>query len=431
MNAVQLLCTADVHLGRRPSGLPAGTDTATHSPRVGLEQVVDTAIQRGVDAVVVAGDLVDRERRYAEAYGVVEQAADTLDAAGVAFVCVAGNHDHDVLPRLADDIDGLQLLGRDGEWEQTTVETDGVELRLDGWSFPRRHWRESPLASGGFDSVSSDDGTPRVGVVHADTSGADRYAPIDGEELATTGHDAWLLGHLHSPGHRQETPPVLYPGSLQPLDRTETGRHGAWELRVDRDGTVTTDRLTTATVQFESVTVSTSPSDGFADVVDTVHQRVRDRAVEQVVGADLFVADLTVKGRTDAHAVLLDRQRELLEVELVEAGTTLRVGEVSVETTPAVDLTDRAGEDDPVGFLAGLLRALDEETDASAEPYRDLIASAHDRLRETHESNAYRELRHHDDDYERPTEVDARRHLRRQARRLLDRFLAQEGGEQS
>jgi hypothetical protein len=175
--------------------------------------------------------------------------------------------------------------------------------------------------------------------------------------------------------------------------------------------------------------VSTSPSDDFADVVDTVHQRVRDRAVEQAVGANLFVADLTIEGRTDAHAVLLDRQRELLEVELVEAGTTLRVGEVSVETTPAVDLTDRSGEDDPVGFLAGLLRALDEETDADAEPYRDLIASAHDRLRETHESSAYRELRKHDDNYGRPTETDARRHLRRQARRLLDRFLAQEGGK--
>ena len=107
MSAVGLLFTADVHLGRRPSGLPREADTAEHSPRVGLNRVVDAATDRDVDAVVIAGDLVNRERRYAEAYGVVERAATLLRDADVAFVCVAGNHDHDALPRLADDIDRL------------------------------------------------------------------------------------------------------------------------------------------------------------------------------------------------------------------------------------------------------------------------------------------------------------------------------------
>lgn len=425
MSAVQLLCTADVHLGKRPSGLPEKTDPAQHSPRIGLRRVVETATERDVDAVVVAGDLVDRDRRYAEAYGVVERAATELQEADTDFLCVAGNHDHDVLPRLADDIDGLRLLGRDGEWERATVETEDARLHIDGWSFPRRHWRESPLATYGLE----DDGTPRIGVVHADTSEADRYAPVDADDLAATGHEAWLLGHLHGPGLRRDTPPVLYPGSLQPLDRTETGCHGAWELQIDRDGTVTTERATTASLQFESVTIPTELDDDFQDVVDTVHENVRERAVEQSTEADLFVADLTVEGRTDAHASLLDRQNEFHEIELVEAGTSLRVGAVNVETMPSVDLTDRASEDDPVGFLAGLLLVLDDDSEASVEPYRDLIASAHDRLRETHEASAYRELREHDEEYERPTEADAREHLRRQARRTLDRFLAQEGGE--
>jgi DNA repair exonuclease SbcCD nuclease subunit len=349
-----------------------------------------------VDAVLVAGDLVDRERRYAEAYGVVERAAGELRETGIAFVCVAGNHDHEVLPRLADDIDGLQLLRSDGEWESTTVQTDDTELHLDGWSFPRQHWRESPLETTGLENASTDDTTPRIGVVHADTSGEDRYAPVDEDELAATDHDAWLLGHLHSPGRRRETPPVLYPGSLQPLDRTETGRHGAWELRVDRDGTVTADRLTAATLQFESVTVSAEPDDRFEDVVDTVHETVRERTVAESGGAELFVANLTIEGRTDAHAALLERQEELRDVTLVEAGTDVRIGEVAVETAPAVDLADRAGNDDPVGFLAGLLRALDDESEVDVEPYRELIRSAHDRLRETHNSNAYRELREHE-----------------------------------
>ena len=430
MSAVELLCTADVHLGRRPSGLPDGVDTADHSPRVGVQRVVDAAVQRDVDAVVVAGDLVDEERRYAEAYGVVERAATELRDADIDFVCVAGNHDHDAAPRLADDVDGLRLLGRDGAWESTTVEGDDAAVRLDGWSFPRRHHRESPLATDGLHD-GDDDGRPRVGVVHADTSGEDRYAPVDPDDLAATGHDAWLLGHLHSPGERRDVPPVVYPGSLQPLDRTETGRHGAWTLRIDRDGTVTAERITDATVQFESVTIPTEPDDSVEDVIDTVHDRLGERVREDGGGADLFVADLTVTGRTDAHGALLDRRHELLGRLETEENTSLRVGAVAVETTPSVDLAGRAGDADPVGFLAGLLRALDDDSDADPDEYGDLIAAARDRLRETYESSAYDELQRYDDDHDRPTEADARDHLRRQARRLLDRFLAQEGGEGS
>jgi len=429
MCAVELLCTADVHLGRRPSSLSEEADTANHSPRVGLNRVVNAATDRGVDAVVVAGDLVDRERRYAEAYGMVERAATRLQDADVAFICVAGNHDHDALPRLTDDIDGLRLLGRDGGWESTTIETDDARLHLNGWSFPRQHWRESPLATDGLNAVSGEDGAPRVGVVHADTSGEDRYAPVDADELAATGHNAWVLGHLHSPGRRRETPPVLYPGSLQPLDRTETGRRGAWELSVDRDGTVTADRLTAATVQFETVTVPMEREDTFQDVVDTAYEAIRDRAITASGGADLFVTTLQVEGRTEAHSALLDRHEELRDVARTEAGTNLRVGEVRVETTPAIDLAARAGDDDPIGFLAELLQALDDDTDTDADRYRDLIVAAQSRLRETHKASAYRELREHDEEFERPTEADARAHLRRQARRLLGRFLTQEGGE--
>lgn len=428
MSAVELLCTADVHLGRRPSGLPDGVDTIDHSPRTGLDQLVDTAVERGVDAVVVAGDLIDRERRYAEAYGAVERAVTELQDAGITLVCVAGNHDHDTLPRIANDIDGLRLLGRDGTWGSTTVEGDTM-VHIDGWSFPRQHYRESPLSTNGLGD--DNDSAPRVGVVHADTSDADRYAPIDVNDLTTTGHDAWLLGHLHSPGQRQTTPPVLYPGSLQPLDMTETDRHGAWELRVDRDGTVEADRVTAATLQFEPVRVPAEPGDSFEDVVGTVHDRIGERVVERAGGAELFVTNLTVTGRTDAHAALLDRQEELFEVRFTEDGTSVRVGAVDIETTPAVDLADRAGGDDPVGFLADLLRALDSDNEVDTEQYHDLIASAHDCLRQTHDSAAYRELREYDDDYDRPTEADARDHLRKQARRLLDRFLAQERGEGS
>jgi len=376
-----------------------------------------------VDAVVVAGDLVDSENRYAEAFGAVESAATTLAEAGIPLVVVAGNHDADVLPDLADAIDHLQLLGRDGTWERTVLaDTDGEAcLHVDGWSFPSRYYHESPVAK--YDL--RDDGVPRLGVVHGDVSEEDRYAPVAVDDLATSGHAAWVLGHLHVPGLRHDNPPVLYLGSLQPLDPSETSGHGAWLISVETDGTVDTEPLGSATLQYEETVVSTTPEQGFHDIVDATHEQLRETATGCGPETEFLAVSLVIEGRTDTHTDLRSRRGELDDIELTDGGTTVRVVDVAVNTKPAIDLDERAGDDDPIGYLAGLLRALDG--DESLDPYQDLVEAAHKRVRETHESNAYRELKSHDETYTRPTEAETKDVLRQQARQLVDAFVEQQG----
>ncbi|WP_246997945.1 metallophosphoesterase family protein [Halosolutus gelatinilyticus] len=425
MAAMEVLCTADIHIGRRPSRLPDKFAAADFSPRTIWADLAEAAVTRGVDAVVVAGDLVDSENRYAEAFGAVESAATTLAEAGIPLVAVAGNHDADVLPDLADAIDHLQLLGRDGTWERTVLtDTDGEAcLHVDGWSFPSRYYHESPVAK--YDL--RDDGVPRLGVVHGDVSEEDRYAPVAVDDLATSGHAAWVLGHLHVPGTRHENPPVLYPGSLQPLDPSETASHGAWVLSVESDGTVTTEPLETATLQYEAVTVSTTPEQGFHDIVDATHEQLREVVTECGTETELLAVSLVIEGRTDEHTDLRSRRAELKQIERTDGGITIRVIDVAIDTKPAIDLAERAGENDPIGYVAGLLRALDG--DEPLDPYRAVIEAAHRRVRETHDSNAYRELKSQDETYARPTETETKDVVRQQARQLVEAFSEQQGGD--
>jgi len=70
------------------------------------------------------------------------------------------------------------------------------------------------------------------------------------------------------PGLRHDNPPVLYPGSLQPLDPSETGGHGAWLVSVETDSTVDTEPLGSATLQYEEAVVSMTPERGFHDIID-------------------------------------------------------------------------------------------------------------------------------------------------------------------
>jgi exonuclease SbcD len=423
MAPVEVLCVADIHIGRRPSRLPDRFAPIEFSPRTIWEALGETAVNHEVDALVVAGDLVDQENRYAEAFGAVETVAATLADASIPLVAVAGNHDTDVLPNLAGAIDNLQLLGQNGSWERTPL-TDAdnePKLHVDGWSFPDRYYHENPLDA--YDLV--DEGVPRLGVVHADVSGEDQYAPVAVDDLATSGHSAWVLGHLHVPGPRYENPPVLYPGSLQPLDPSETGGHGAWLVSVETDGTVEIESLRSATLQYEEVIVSADPDQGFHDIVDATHEKLRETATKCGPKTELLAVTVTVSGRTDAHTDLRSRSKEFEQIELTDGGTAVRVIDVTVDTKSSIDLADRAGDDDLVGYLAGLLRALDD--DEPLDPYRDVIKAVHTSVRETHDSNAYRELKSHDETYTRPTEAETKEVLRRQTRQLVDAFVEQQG----
>jgi DNA repair protein SbcD/Mre11 len=60
---MRLLCTADLHLGRRASALPPGAGEACRAARV-WGDLVRLACDEGVDALLLAGDLVDRDEGY-------------------------------------------------------------------------------------------------------------------------------------------------------------------------------------------------------------------------------------------------------------------------------------------------------------------------------------------------------------------------------
>ena len=150
MGRGELLCVGDVHLGRRPGRVPTdleGIEPRRLTPRAAFEAVVEEALAREVRAVLFAGDVVDAEDHFLEAYSVLEDGVRRLAQAGIEAIAVAGNHDVRALPRLADEVDGFRLLGRGGRWEQHLLRDNSGEplARLVGWSFPRARVIDSPL----------------------------------------------------------------------------------------------------------------------------------------------------------------------------------------------------------------------------------------------------------------------------------------------
>jgi hypothetical protein len=246
---------------------------------------VDHAIAEQVDLVLASGDLVDEANRFLEAIGPLERGLQRLREVGIETVAVSGNHDHEVLPAIADQIGegGLRLLGRRGRWERYTFENrSGERVHLDGWSFPRGRVEESPLASY---APLFPDNAPVLALLHADVdSPGSSFAPVASVEMRRFPGVLFLLGHIHrtrginEPGGAR----FLYAGSPQAMDPGETGAHGAWILEFGAAGN-SVRHLPLSTVRYETIEVDIGGVSRPEDAQGRLHGALREH-LEEIAG---------------------------------------------------------------------------------------------------------------------------------------------------
>ncbi len=427
---VRLLVSGDLHVGRFPSRVPPeapGLDVASV-----VRAMVDAAVERRVDAVILTGDLADEANKFYEAFGVLEGALRRLAEAGIPTFAVAGNHDHDVAGALADAVASplVQVLGRGGRWEGATLtKNDRPVARLVGWSFPARHVPESPLATFDAEADLGDGSLPVVGLLHADLDApGSPYAPVAKADLAARPVSAWLLGHVHAPRAIQTdgAPLVLYPGSPQPLDPGEPGAHGAWLVHLDDAGRATAEMLPLATVRYGALDVplgaAATPADARSAVVEAVKAHAADVRDESPA---VRHASVTVRltGRTSAFGHARALADELRGESFDLDGVTVRIDRVSAAVQPALDLARLAEGTGPTASLARLALRLGagDLTDAD----RALVARAEAALRDARRARVFDPLARHDR-FDEPVEAEALRRLQRQTFRLLDATVAQQ-----
>lgn len=371
----RLLCVGDIHLGRRPGGIPEdieehGVNVADLTPVAAWKKVVAWAIDNGINAVVLAGDVVEGLDDRFEAYGHLESGVRKLCNAGIGIVGVAGNHDVQALPRLADHIDQFKLLGRGGNWESVEiVGRSGGRMRLLGWSFPEKHVRRNPLDDPMKD-ISAD--VPTIGILHCDVDGgSSRYAPVPRAAFEHAPGDAWLLGHIHKPDDLSAARPVGYLGSLVGLDPGEPGLHGPWLANISGLGTVEMTQLALAPLRYERVELSIESisdvagddlEDAFAAALRSALNTVHDRIKPTLGDTRVVACRITLTGRCGHH----ERVRYILRDGAVQAqkcdygGIVYFIEKIIDESAPDFDLAEIAKGSDPPALLARRLLCLQE-----------------------------------------------------------------------
>ena len=421
---LRLLAVGDLHLGRQPGGLPEALttrlDTRQLGPAGALRRIVDVAIAREVDAVAFAGDLVEQEDDFFEAYGDLHAAVAALHGAGIAVVGIAGNHDVRVLPYLADEVEAFQLLGRDGTWDSVVLSgSDGVEAVLHGWSFPEARVAVSPLR----DHVFSRDRRPALGLLHCDRDQSGSiHAPVTRAELAGAGLDGWLLGHIHKPDDLSPASPGGYLGSATALRRSETGPRGPWLWTIGAEGIRSIEHWPLAPLRWEPLEVSL---DGIAEAEDARSRLLRvatetaGRIIEQQHRPEALGFRVEFTGRTDLRQAVASMlaSEDLSDIAGVD-GLHCFVGRYHFATLPELDLERLARRGDPAGLLAQRLLLLDE--DPATPDRRDLLARARARLESAAREPAWQPLNPNE-----PGDDELAGWLREAAATALDELLAQ------
>lgn len=266
---MRILHTSDWHIGRTFHGV----DLLADQTRV-LDAIAAVVAERGVDVVVVPGDVYDRSIPSADAVAVCNRGFEAIRAAGAVIVATSGNHDSPV--RLGAGAafaaaGGLHLMTRVSaldvpvmlEDEHGPVAFYGVpylepEITRVELGVPQAR-SHAEILDVAMTRIRTDldarralaPGLRSVLLAHAfvvggEATGSERSISVGGVETVSAsafdGVDYVALGHLHSPQTLAEH--VRYSGSPLPYSFGERShRKSVWLVDVDATGLAAVERL--------------------------------------------------------------------------------------------------------------------------------------------------------------------------------------------
>jgi DNA repair exonuclease SbcCD nuclease subunit len=326
MGLVRLLQISDVHLGR-PFGwlAPDRREIRRKIQREALTRAVEEAIERGVDGILLAGDLFDEEGVDADTLAF---ATSAFEMPGCPRVFVSpGNHDPCSPTSLFWNPRFLKARGRawpshvhvfgETHWTQAPL-SEGV--RVWGRCYVSKvSVGERPLSPEWLRDVSADPSGVEIGIFHGSREGQlppgqTALSPFSDDEAVQSPFTYLAVGHYHLAG-RLAAPQgsvagvrLAYAGSAVALDATEVGAHGALEVRIEhghRQPFVETEfvPLDPCRVHDFSIDVTGCTS---AERVD----RKIDRALDEVSAGEDDIVTARLTGRL-ARDVRYEPAREL------------------------------------------------------------------------------------------------------------------------
>lgn len=200
------------------------------------DQLIDTAINKQVDFVLLVGDLFDNERQSLKAQLHLKRGFERLEKEGIAVFLSYGNHDH--LQGNIHPIDypaNVFIFPSETVTSFTFKKNNTPLAEIYGFSYENRAVTGNKTAEYEKTNASA---PYHIAMLHGSLYGDethDAYAPFRLQDLQKEAFDYWALGHIHKREVLQLEPPVVYPGNIQGRHRNELGEKGCYYVEMNGD----------------------------------------------------------------------------------------------------------------------------------------------------------------------------------------------------
>lgn len=354
---MKFIHTADVHWGMNPDNDKPWSRDRARAIKDTFAEIVRQAKIRDVDCLFIAGDLFHRQPLLRD-LKEVNYLFSTIP--GIRVVIIAGNHDR-VRPSSAlmsftwcPNVTFLM------DEHLTSVYFEDLNTEVAGFSYHTAEITESRL-----NNIKAPD-TPRIHILLAHGGDA-AHLPLDKAALSRSGFTYAALGHIHKP---ELAPDYSYawPGSPEPLDKTETGPHGmiVGDISFGTRQVTSLEFVPLSKIQYIPLVVHVTPSTTDRELNDRIAEEIRRRGADNIYR-------FRIRGMRDPD----------ISFDFEPLTQRMQVIEVIDESEPQYDFSKLFAEHpgDMIGFY---IRALERE-DASPVEKKALYYGIDALLRTTDE----------------------------------------------
>lgn len=317
MTSFRFIHTADLHLDTPFAGMSNIPDQVRRhlqeSTFAALDGLVDLAISKAVDFIVISGDIYDAADSSLRAQLRLKEAWDKLGKHGIHVYIIHGNHDplSSSRQRFAYP-DHVTVFGATVEHATAIRRKDGQPVAVvSGISYPTSSVTDNTSLQFKRDLTSS---LYHIALLHANVEGQeghDVYSPCSLVDLRDSGYDYWALGHIHKRQILSEAPWVVYPGNIQGRSMKETGSKGCYLVEVDENKEASLYfheldlvRFTMIELNIEGMTSMEQCKDALEDQLEALRNRN---------GGKMTLVRVNFTGRGPLHPIL-QSGREGLEL---------------------------------------------------------------------------------------------------------------------
>ena len=317
MREIRFIHCADLHIDSPFKGLseihPDLRNMLYQSTFESFNNIVELAIEKAVDCVLISGDIYDCTDKSLQAQIRFRNGLQRLSDAGIHSFVVYGNHDPlDSWSATLKWPDNVTIFGGD-KVERCALTKGGEPIaQIYGISFQKKDIRDN-LA---LQFERQDDDVPAIALLHTnvgENTGHEPYAPATVKELSSSAMDYWALGHVHK--HeilKSANPAIVYPGNSQARNPRETGAKGCCLVTLYPNRACDVEFVATDVVRYRSDSLDISDCSDADDVMNSIKRRCQEISDEMEDRHAIIRLSLT--GRSDLHPELQrgDNVRDVL-----------------------------------------------------------------------------------------------------------------------